>query len=77
MHYLTDWDTILTVLIREMSGMTGIEVDKRHDIFPTTIFIGGISIMCRIKKEFFKVEFQKGCFHGEKESHHAGKSVPK
>ena len=54
------------VLISEVSGMTGIEVDKRRDLFPSAVFVDSISVVGRIQKEFFNVEFWKVCFHGEK-----------
>lgn len=46
--------------------MTGIEVNKRRDIFPSAVFIDRISVVGRIQKEFFNVKFRKVCFHGEK-----------
>ena len=49
-----------------MSGVAGIEVDKRRDIFPSAVLIDRISVMGRIQKEFFNVEFRKVCFHREK-----------
>ena len=54
------------VLISEISGMSGIEVDKGRDIFPPAVFIDSISVMCGIQKEFFNAELRKVCFHGEK-----------
>ena len=54
------------VLISEMSGMSGIEVDKGRDIFPSAVFIDSISVMGGIQKEFFNTELRKVCFHGEK-----------
>lgn len=48
-----------------MSGMTGVEVDKRCDIFPSAILIDSVSIMGRIQKELFYTELWKVCFHGE------------
>ena len=68
--HLTDWDAVLIngeiVLISEMSGMAGIEVDKGRDIFPSAVFIDSISVMGGIEKEFFNTELRKVCFHGEK-----------
>lgn len=49
-----------------MSGMSGIEVDKGRDIFPSAVFIDSISVMGGIQKEFFNTELRKVCFHGEK-----------
>ena len=49
-----------------MSGMSGIEVDKGRDVFPSVVFIDSISVVCRIQKEFFNVKFRKICFHSEK-----------
>ena len=46
--------------------MSGIEVDKRRDIFPSAVFIDSVSIMSRVQKELFNAEFLKICFHGEK-----------
>ena len=46
--------------------MTGVQVDKRRDLFPTTVFIDSISIMGGSQKEFFNPEFRKICFHREK-----------
>lgn len=39
--------------------MTGVQVDKRRDLFPTTVFIDGISIMGGIQKEFFQSGIQE------------------
>ena len=68
--HLTDWDAVLIngeiVLISEMSGMAGIEVDKGRDSFPSAVFIDSISVMGGIEKEFFNTELWKVCFHGEK-----------
>ena len=49
-----------------MSGMSGIEINKGRDIFPSAVFIDCISIMCRVQKEFLNTEFRKECFHGKK-----------
>ena len=46
--------------------MSGIQVNKRSDVFPPTVFIDRVSIMGRIQKEFFNTEFRKVCFHCEK-----------
>ena len=46
--------------------MSGIEVDKGRDIFPSAVFIDSISVMGGIQKEFFNTELRKVCFHGEK-----------
>ena len=39
--------------------MTGVQVDKRRDLFPTTVFIDGISIMGGIQKELFQSGIQE------------------
>ena len=49
-----------------MSGMSGIEVDKGRDVFPSAVFIDSISVMGGIQKEFFNMEVREVCFHGEK-----------
>ena len=49
-----------------MPGMSGVEVDKRRDVFPCAVFINRASVMGRIQKEFFNTEFRKVCFHCEK-----------
>ena len=54
------------IIISKMSGMTGIEVDKRRDVFSPAVFIDSVSIMGGIQKEFFNAEFRKVCLHGEK-----------
>ncbi len=46
--------------------MSGIEVDKRCDIFPSAVIINSVSVVCGIQKEFFNLEFRKIRFHGEK-----------
>ncbi len=46
--------------------MSGVEVDKRRDVFPCAVFINRASVMGRIQKEFFNTEFRKVCFHCEK-----------
>ncbi|WP_242955860.1 hypothetical protein [Lachnoclostridium sp. An181] len=46
--------------------MTGIEVNKRCDMFPSAVFIDSISVMSGIQKELFNTEFRKICFHSEK-----------
>ena len=46
--------------------MSGIEVDKGRDVFPSAVFIDSISVVGRIQKEFFNVKFRKICFHSEK-----------
>ena len=46
--------------------MSGIEVDKGRDVFPSAVFIDSISVMGGIQKEFFNAELWKVCFHGEK-----------
>ena len=46
--------------------MSGIEVDKGRDIFPSAVFIDRISVMGGIQKEFFNAELRKVCFHSEK-----------
>lgn len=54
------------ILIGKMSDMSGIEVNKGRDIFPSLVFIDRVSIMGRVQKEFLNTEFRKICFHGEK-----------
>ncbi len=49
-----------------MSGMTGVEVDKRSYIFPSAVFIDSISIMGGIQNELLNTEFREICFHREK-----------
>ena len=46
--------------------MSGVEVNKRRDIFPSAVFIDRVSVVGGVQKEFFNVEFRKICFHGEK-----------
>ena len=46
--------------------MSEIEVDKRCDMFPPAVFINSVSVVCRIQKELFNLEFRKLRFHGEK-----------
>lgn len=46
--------------------MSGIEVNKGCDIFPSAVFIDRVSIMGRVQKEFLNTEFRKVCVHGEK-----------
>ena len=46
--------------------MSGVEVDKGRDIFPSAVFIDSISVMGGIQKEFFHAELRKVCFHSEK-----------
>ncbi|EJW91849.1 hypothetical protein EVA_20044 [gut metagenome] len=46
--------------------MTGIQVDKRRDLFPSAVFVDSISIVGGIQKEFLNSEFRKVCFHGKK-----------
>ena len=68
--HLTDRDAIIVngeiVLISEISSMSGVQVDKRRDHFPSAVFIDSVSVMGRIRKEFFYVELREICFHGEK-----------
>ena len=52
-------------LVSKMSGMSRIEVDKRSDIFPSAVFINGVSIMGGIQQELLDMEFWKICFHRE------------
>ena len=49
-----------------MPGMSGIEVDKRCDIFPSAVIINRVSVVCGIQKELFNTEFREVCFHCEK-----------
>ena len=49
-----------------MSGMAGVEVNKRSDILPSAVFIDSVSVMGRIQKEFFNMELRKISFHHEK-----------
>ena len=46
--------------------MTGVQVDKGRDSFPSAVFIDSISVMGGIEKEFFNAELRKVCFHSEK-----------
>ena len=46
--------------------MSGIEVDKRCDIFPSAVIINRVSVVCGIQKELFNTEFREVCFHCEK-----------
>ena len=46
--------------------MSGIEVDKRCDMFPSAVFINRVSVVCGIQKELFNTEFREVCFHCEK-----------
>ena len=46
--------------------MSGIEVNKRNDIFPPAVIIDSVSVVGRIQKEFFNAEPGKINFHGEK-----------
>ncbi len=46
--------------------MPGVQVDERRDVFPSAVFINGVSIMGRIQEEFFNTEFREICFHCEK-----------
>ena len=46
--------------------MSGIEVDKRSDIFPSAVIIDSVSVVGRIRKEFFYAELREVCFHSEK-----------
>ena len=52
-------------LVSKMSGMSGIEVDKRSDIFPFAVFVNSVSIMGGIQHEILDMEFWKICFHRE------------
>ena len=54
------------VLIVKISSMSGIEVDKWCDIFPSEAFINWVSVMGRIQEELFNTEFREVCFHHEK-----------
>ena len=49
-----------------MPGMSGVEVDKRCDIFPPAVIINRVSVVCGIQEELFNPEFRKIRFHGEK-----------
>ncbi len=46
--------------------MTGIEVDKRRDLFPSAVIVDSISIVSGIQKEFLNPEFHKISFHRKK-----------
>ena len=46
--------------------MSGIEVDKGRDVFPSAVFIDSISVMGGIQKEFFNAELRKICLHRKK-----------
>ena len=46
--------------------MSGVKVNKRNDIFPSAVIIDSVSVVCRIQKELFNLEFRKISFHGEK-----------
>lgn len=46
--------------------MSGIEVNKGRDRFPSAVLIDRVGIMGGIQKELFNAEFRKVCFHGEK-----------
>ena len=46
--------------------MTGVQVDKGRDSFPSAVFIDSIRVMGGIEKEFFNAELRKVCFHSEK-----------
>ena len=52
-------------LVSKMSGISGIEVDKRSDIFPFAVFVNSVSIMGGIQHEILDMEFWKICFHRE------------
>ena len=54
------------VLIGKMPSMSGIEVDKRCDMFPPAVFINRVSVMGRIQAELFNTESREVCFHYEK-----------
>ena len=49
-----------------MYDMSGIEVDKGCDIYPSAVFIDRVSITGRVQEEFLNTELRKVCFHGEK-----------
>ena len=46
--------------------MSGVEVNKRCDIFPSAVIINRVSVVCGIQKELFNTEFREVCFHCEK-----------
>ena len=46
--------------------MSGVEVDKRCNVFPSAVFINRVSVMGRIQEELFNTEFREVCFHCEK-----------
>ena len=43
-----------------------VKVNKRNDIFLSAVIIDSVSVVCRIQKELFNLEFRKISFHGEK-----------
>ena len=49
-----------------MSGMSRVQIDKENDVFLSAVFVDSVSVMGRIQKEFFNMEFWKICFHSEK-----------
>ena len=46
--------------------MSGIEIDKRCDMFPSAVFINRVNVMGRIQEKLFNTEFREICFHCEK-----------
>ncbi len=46
--------------------MSGVEVDKGRDVFPSAIFIDRVSIVGGIQEELFNAEFWEVCFHSKK-----------
>ena len=46
-------------LVSKMSGISGIEVDKRSDIFSFAVFVNSVSIMGGIQHEILDMEFWK------------------
>lgn len=63
---LTDRGAIVingeVVLISKVSGMAGVKVDKRCDIFPSVVFIDSINIVGGFQKKFFNTEFREYAF---------------
>ena len=66
----TDGDAVIVnaeiVLVSEISGMSGVQVDKRSDIFLSAVIIDSVSVVGGIQKEFFNAESRKIRLHGEK-----------
>ena len=67
---LTDRDTVIVngeiVFIREMPGVSRVQVDKGCGVLPCAVFIDSVGIMGGIQKELLNAQFRKIRFHGEK-----------